>query len=1061
MNPDAVESLMPLSAAWLDAFGSDSALGDLVDAGTQLWLDAFTAQASDAYVDKAVEGFRDMLVDYLNRTTDPEGAPTDAQVRRVAVWLATVAHNDATWQGFQANGTLRGRWIAHHDEKVRPTHRAAHGQIRSVLGTFDVGGAKLRYPGDPKGPLNEVMECRCRLASAMRVRTRRNGLVAGAGDDFDDRPWALVTLLPAESDPVDAASSEDITHMTFVWFGEPGDEFDLQSIAMDVKQYAAKATPITVPVRERGVLGDDEADVVFLEPTESLLALRDGLMEYPAVREAHDAVEQYPEWTPHVTLGYPEAPALGEYDGTEITFDRFALWIGNDRMEFPMSGSAVTASAAIDLEVDDELTEIPEDVDMDDEDLVDQPLIEIPVHGVATIEGKPTGDGRMFALGSLTNRPLPLPMRYEFVGTHGGDTSMVAPVGRIDELWKVQVDGFTEYRYRGVIITTKAYANEALEGIADGSLTGVSVETDDWAIDTTEERERFKAQIMADMERAKDAGAEPADAGPMQELDEAAIDELVDAFIGDGTMSVTTFSSARVCGFTIVPIPAYHEGYIALGHAFPDELSEEDQAALAACGCYDAAGPEDEENPSVELGYDAFREVDSEERKRLAKEGNALPDGSFPIANVDDLKNAIQAIGRAKDPAAAKAHIKKRARALGHPELIPEDWALSDLDEELEAIIAAAYAPGTKDGPGWITHPRATARIRRYWTHGKGAAKIRWGAPGDFNRCRTQLAKYVQNPDWLAGLCANMHKEVLGFWPGEHHSARGLLASGEKRPSSIDPFMRLVDITEESTPLAIVAGAGWPDHFDSAAFANPNLTEETPITFTDDGRVYGHIATWTACHIGMDGVCQNPPASHSGYRYFRKGLVDTEKGEVTVGCITFGTGHIGIRANAAQATAHYDKPQAVRAYVAVGEDAIGIWFAGVVKPGLSKADIAEFKALGAVSGDWRWVKGKLELVGVTAVNANGFQIERKQALVAAANGHQLSLIPPPVLPPRPEAIVAAASVITPADIAAAARIAAQEVLHQQELAPRRAAVLAVRDQVRADRIARVRASREG
>jgi hypothetical protein len=50
-----------------------------------------------------------------------------------------------------------------------------------------------------------------------------------------------------------------------------------------------------------------------------------------------------------------------------------------------------------------------------------------------------------------------------------------------------------------------------------------------------------------------------------------------------------------------------------------------------------------------------------------------------------------------------------------------------------------------------------TERIRRYWTKGKGAGKIRWGAPGDFNRCRTQLAKYVQNPDWLAGLCANMH----------------------------------------------------------------------------------------------------------------------------------------------------------------------------------------------------------------------------------------------------------------------------------------------------------------
>ena len=54
-----------------------------------------------------------------------------------------------------------------------------------------------------------------------------------------------------------------------------------------------------------------------------------------------------------------------------------------------------------------------------------------------------------------------------------------------------------------------------------------------------------------------------------------------------------------------------------------------------------------------------------EARELLAKKGLALPDGSFPIKDEGDLKNAIRAIGRAKDPAAAKAHIIKRAKALG------------------------------------------------------------------------------------------------------------------------------------------------------------------------------------------------------------------------------------------------------------------------------------------------------------------------------------------------------------------------------------------------------------
>ncbi len=66
------------------------------------------------------------------------------------------------------------------------------------------------------------------------------------------------------------------------------------------------------------------------------------------------------------------------------------------------------------------------------------------------------------------------------------------------------------------------------------------------------------------------------------------------------------------------------------------------------------------------------REVSAEEREKLADKGYALPDGSFPIANVEDLKNAIKAYGRAKDQAAAAKHIAKRAKALGAEDLIPQ-----------------------------------------------------------------------------------------------------------------------------------------------------------------------------------------------------------------------------------------------------------------------------------------------------------------------------------------------------------------------------------------------------
>jgi hypothetical protein len=59
------------------------------------------------------------------------------------------------------------------------------------------------------------------------------------------------------------------------------------------------------------------------------------------------------------------------------------------------------------------------------------------------------------------------------------------------------------------------------------------------------------------------------------------------------------------------------------------------------------------------------REFSAEQRRSAASSGAALPDGSFPIHNKSDLHNAMQAIGRAKDPAKAKAHIRRRAKALG------------------------------------------------------------------------------------------------------------------------------------------------------------------------------------------------------------------------------------------------------------------------------------------------------------------------------------------------------------------------------------------------------------
>jgi hypothetical protein len=68
------------------------------------------------------------------------------------------------------------------------------------------------------------------------------------------------------------------------------------------------------------------------------------------------------------------------------------------------------------------------------------------------------------------------------------------------------------------------------------------------------------------------------------------------------------------------------------------------------------------------------REFSDKEREAMADKGQALPDGSYPIANAKDLENAVQAYGRGKNKKKVKAHIKARAKALGLEGNLPDDW---------------------------------------------------------------------------------------------------------------------------------------------------------------------------------------------------------------------------------------------------------------------------------------------------------------------------------------------------------------------------------------------------
>lgn len=157
-------------------------------------------------------------------------------------------------------------------------------------------------------------------------------------------------------------------------------------------------------------------------------------------------------------------------------------------------------------------------------------------------------------------------------------------------------------------------------------------------------------------------------------------------------------------------------------------------------------------------------DVAATRRHKLAEQGHTLrkEDENYPIGNLSDLDNAIQAWGRAKesDRPALKRHLLKEARRLNaSKETLARIRNLGSSSKELP-LAGVETKVASPD-------PRA-ARLRAYWAHGKGLAK--WfrglGVPGNFRRLRRLLAKYVHGERILNGLTANIYHEATGTWPG-------------------------------------------------------------------------------------------------------------------------------------------------------------------------------------------------------------------------------------------------------------------------------------------------------
>jgi 8-oxo-dGTP pyrophosphatase MutT (NUDIX family) len=370
-----------------------------------------------------------------------------------------------------------------------------------------------------------------------------------------------------------------------------------------------------------------------------------------------------------------------------------------------------------------------DDTESDYADLHPTPMM---VHGVLAPESVPSGDQRGFMAGAVTRRPLRLPLGWQEWTASGHDSSIT--IGSVDRM--MRKDGLIHWE--GMLMTSPK-ADEFTDLLAFFGQYGVSVDGLKGNIDM----EKSAAEGMVWFDAVQVGGAVacsvPAFAeayvalGPHPDMPaDSEPETLAASGLSEADMIGSRMEFKRGPGWVTDPKatnrihdywtkpgqPGYEKvawgtpGDFARAKALigekiakhsPDKMRFLNQ--IIAQWHHDALGYWPSTHAKMLSGGKTkasgvameFKKYDAEARKKA----HTLPDGSFPIEDCVDLKNAIQAIGRAKDPAKAKAHIRSRKAALGCSDVtLPWSSVMVDASVEggfidiVEDLFDEAYAQG-------------------------------------------------------------------------------------------------------------------------------------------------------------------------------------------------------------------------------------------------------------------------------------------------------------------------------------------------------------------------------
>jgi hypothetical protein len=150
---------------------------------------------------------------------------------------------------------------------------------------------------------------------------------------------------------------------------------------------------------------------------------------------------------------------------------------------------------------------------------------------------------------------------------------------------------------------------------------------------------------------------------------------------------------------------------------------------------------------------------------RRVVDGWVAPKVEAPALDVDSLADAL----------AVKLEERRTAGELSarHTALVSElddtpvvaAALLQELDDS-PARAAALFAELADDEDDFISN--LPPQLKEEWLHGKIAARIVYGAPGQFARCQAIAREKGIAGRYIDGMCANLIREATGKNPGDH-----------------------------------------------------------------------------------------------------------------------------------------------------------------------------------------------------------------------------------------------------------------------------------------------------